>query len=210
MDPHAAPTLRRPRCARCDRPLAACLCHRVVTVANRVPVLVLQHPLEAGHAKGTVPLLRLSLAHCRVEVGEQFDAGELRSWMGERPVLLYPDTGSSSSVSSSFSSAPVAALPRAAPGCLVVIDATWRKSRLMLHRNPLLQQLPRWSLEAPPASRYGMRRAHRDGQRSTLEATVHALADIEGRAPAHEALLAALDGLVNDWSDRLPMRTTST
>ena len=29
---------------------------------------------------------------------------------------------------------------------LIVLDGTWRKSRKMLYRNPLLQQLPRLSL----------------------------------------------------------------
>ena len=79
---------------------------------------------------------------------------------------------------------------------LVVIDATWRKSRKMLHLNPALQLLPRLALEAVPSSRYLIRKAHKPGQLSTLEATCAALAQLGGDAAAFEALLAAFDGFV--------------
>ncbi|CAN7279900.1 tRNA-uridine aminocarboxypropyltransferase [Rhizobacter sp. LjRoot28] len=190
MDPNASPS-RRLRCARCQRPAATCLCHLAVPVANRTEVLVLQHPMEAGHAKGTVPLLHLSLARSRIEVGERFDPDVLQGWLGDDAVLLYPEEGGPGSTPALLQ-----------PGRLVVIDATWRKSRLMLHVNPLLRQLPRLALSAPPASRYGMRRAHRPAQRSTLEATLLALEQLEGASPAHAALLGALDELVRDWSAR--------
>jgi DTW domain-containing protein YfiP len=55
---------------------------------------------------------------------------------------------------------------------LVVLDGTWRKSRKMLHLNPLLRRLPRLSLEDVPASNYLIRKAHKVGQLSTLEATL--------------------------------------
>ena len=63
---------------------------------------------------------------------------------------------------------------------LIVLDGTWRKSRKMLYRNPLLQQLPRLSLQRMPASHYLIRKAHRPDQLSTLEATCAALAQLEG------------------------------
>lgn len=195
MDANATSS-RRLRCARCHRPATTCLCHLAVPVDNRTDVLVLQHPMEAGHAKGTVPLLHLSLARSRIEVGERFDPDLLQGWLGDDAVLLYPEEETSVSVP-----APLQ------PGRLVVIDATWRKSRLMLHVNPLLRQLPRLALSAPPASRYGMRRAHRPAQRSTLEATVLALEQLEGASPGHAALLGALDQLVQDWSTRAGLTT---
>ncbi|MEG1455601.1 MAG: tRNA-uridine aminocarboxypropyltransferase, partial [Comamonas sp.] len=79
---------------------------------------------------------------------------------------------------------------------LVVIDGTWRKSRKMLYLNPLLQRLPRLALRDLPASRYAIRRAHRPGQLSTLEAAYCALAQLEPANGKLEALLQAMDALV--------------
>jgi DTW domain-containing protein YfiP len=64
---------------------------------------------------------------------------------------------------------------------LVVIDATWRKSLRMLLEHPTLAALPRLSLDAPAPTRYrAIRAARRADQVSTLEATVQALATLEG------------------------------
>jgi DTW domain-containing protein YfiP len=79
---------------------------------------------------------------------------------------------------------------------LVVLDATWRKSRKMLHQNPALQRLPRLALDEVPQSRYAIRKAHAPGQLSTLEATCAALAQLEGDTTRWQPLLAAFDGFV--------------
>jgi DTW domain-containing protein YfiP len=82
------------------------------------------------------------------------------------------------------------------PVRLVVLDATWRKSRKMLYLNPLLQCLPRLSLDTTHLSRYLIRKAHKPGQLSTLEATCAALAQLERDAPSFQPLLDAFDGFV--------------
>jgi DTW domain-containing protein YfiP len=158
-----------------------------VPTANRLPLLVLQHPAEAGHAKNSVRLLRLGLAACRVEVGEHVDADRLAGWLDVPggSLLLYPDTTRGSRTPAETVATP---LPR--PGQLVLLDGTWRQSRALLNAHPLLQQLPRMALPAPPPSAYLHRRAHRPAQRSTLEAACLALGWLEGR-PAHYALLLA-------------------
>ena len=87
----------------------------------------------------------------------------------------------------------------------MVLDGTWRKSRKMLHQNPLLQQLPRLPLRELPASRYRIRTAHQPHQLSTLEATCAALAQLEGSAEQFEPLLSAFDGFVAQqaaWQSR--------
>jgi DTW domain-containing protein len=83
-----------------------------------------------------------------------------------------------------------------APLRLVVLDGTWRKSRKMLHLNPLLQHLPRLALHNPPAPRYLIRKAQQSHQLSTLEATCAALVQLEGNAAAVAPLLTAFDGFV--------------
>lgn len=192
----------RPRCAACQRPLSACLCRWVVPTANQVPLLILQHPLEARQSKGSVRLLQQSLQQCRVEVGDNFDPARLAGWLHETagaatrlPVLLYP---------AQPHAAPAGPPPDAATCRLVLLDGTWGKTLGLLHAHPALQALPRWALPAPPPSRYRVRRAHRPEQRSSLEAACLALGALEGAPARYEPLLAAFDGWVGSLAARMP------
>jgi DTW domain-containing protein YfiP len=74
---------------------------------------------------------------------------------------------------------------------LVVIDATWRKSRKMLYLNPSLAALPRLALGDVPESAYRIRKAHAPHQLSSFEAAAHALQQLTGDAPACTRLLAS-------------------
>jgi DTW domain-containing protein YfiP len=170
-------TSSRAVCAYCRRPQTTCLCALARATRHRTEVLVLQHPQEQRHAKNSVALLRLSLAHCEVVVGERFAPGVLQALLqrpGREVRLLYPDT-------------PAAPAPPAVPQTagalvrLVVLDATWRKSLRMLLEHPALAALPRLSLGTPAPTHYrAIRAARRADQVSTLEATVQALAMLEG------------------------------
>jgi DTW domain-containing protein len=170
-------TRRRVACVRCLRPQVTCICALTTATAHCTEVLVLQHPQEQRHAKNSVAMLRLSLAHCEVVVGERF-APEVLATLLHRPGretrLLYPDVPA----------VPAGSAPGTTAGQsvrLVVLDATWRKSLRMLLEHPALAALPRLSLDAPEPTRYrAIRAARRANQVSTLEATVQALAMLEG------------------------------
>jgi len=185
--------LSRPTFPDCLRPARACVCAWRAPIANRVEVLLLQHPMETANAKNTLTLLRLSLARCTVTVGEAFAPQALEQLLhgplpgSVQPVLLYPATPGTPRIAPD---------PGGPPPRLVVLDATWRKSRKMLALNPALQALPRLSLSAPPPSQYLIRKAHKPGQLSTLEAVCHALAQLEGDAERYQPLLRAFDGFV--------------
>jgi DTW domain-containing protein YfiP len=190
-----APSVSPRRCARCER--AACLCALLpaVPLAHQVEVLVLQDPHERLAAKGTVPLLRLGLQACQVQVGERFES--LAAGSTRTDLLLYPPTPGE----------PVHVLDPLPPPQhlrLIVLDGTWRKSRKLLHQNPWLSALPRLALDAARHARYGaMRKAQAPGQLSTLEATLQALEQLEGPrfAPlwqAFEAFLARQHGALRD------------
>jgi DTW domain-containing protein YfiP len=188
----------RLRCATCLRPQRGCICRWITPVACQVEVLILQHPLEADNPKGTARLLQLSLRSSRLLVGEVFDTPAWQPPGNTRQnLLLYPDLPSDRG-------AGLPLPPPPAPGVLrdpsqlrlIVPDGTWRKSRKLLHLNPALQQLPRLSLQDLPASNYRIRRAHRPGQLSTLEAVCAALAQLEADSGPFQPLLRAFDGFV--------------
>ena len=202
-------------CATCLRPQSACLCQWVRPTAHAVEVLILQHPLEVAQAKGSARLLHLSLQRSRLVTGEVFEASTLHALLTapfepqsgdtqpRKTLLLYPDTPVE--VDLPLVSPPVLEAVHLAPPAglrLVVLDGTWRKSRKMLYLNPLLQGLPRLALRDLPPSHYLIRKAHRPDQRSTLEATCAALAQLEGDACQFGALMAAFDGFVAQQAKR--------
>jgi DTW domain-containing protein YfiP len=203
----AASSARRPVCASCWRPQSSCICRWITPVVNVVEVLILQHPLEVDHPKGSARLLQLSLAHSRMLTGERFAAQHLQQLLtapfqagaaasgARHNILLYPDTPQDRAPGRPPPLAPGLLLD-ASKLRLIVLDGTWRKSRKMLVLNPLLQQLPRLALQQMPASNYRIRRAHKSDQLSTLEAICAALAQLEGGAGKFQPLLAAFDGFV--------------
>ena len=203
---------KRAICPRCLRPQSACLCPWIRPTAHQAEVLILQHPMEVQEAKGTARLLHLSLARSRLVTGEQFAPAELQALLTgpfdtlepasaaaapRQAVLLYPDMPQDRALGWP---APRALTPgdlhNPAGLRLVVLDGTWRKSRKMLHLNPLLQHLPRLALAQLPASRYRIRKARQLYQLSTLEACCAALAQLQNDAEPFEPLLAAFDGWV--------------
>jgi DTW domain-containing protein YfiP len=148
-------------------------------LAVRTELVVLQHPAEAGHAKNTAAFLTLGLRPAaRLLRGEVFDP----VLAGPATALLYPGGARS-------------AVDPASIDRLILLDGSWRQSRRLLAANPWLAALPRLPLPPQP-SRYAIRRAHRPGQLSTLEAGLHALAQLEGSPDRFAPLWAAFDEFV--------------
>jgi len=195
---------KRARCAACLRAQSACICRWIAHVEPRAALLVLQHPLEVANAKNSARLLHLSVAGSVLAVGEAFDAAELAALLhadGRLPVLLYPDTPGDAALP-----APPPFVPMPAGRLrLVVLDATWRKSRKMLYLNPALQELPRLALVDVAPSNYRIRKAHAPHQLSSLEAAAQALAQLEGDDAAFQPLLDAFEGFVQQQAAYMPL-----
>lgn len=167
-------------CPRCERPACTCLCATLpAPLPVRTELVILQHPAEAGHAKNTAAFLTLGLSPAaRLLRGETFDP----ALAGPGTVLLYPGQGE-------------AAMP-AHIGRLVLLDGSWRQSRRLLAANPWLAVLPRLALPETP-SRYALRRSHRPGQLSTVEAGLHALALLDGGPERFAPLWSAFAAFVH-------------
>ncbi len=193
-------TQGRAHCSRCNRPETACICRWITPVSNRVEVLILQHPLEVDNAKNTAGLLHLCLRQSALHVGEGFDADWLAAKLAEGDkinLLLYPPTPDAGSLGL-LSPAPLPDLTPYQPEQLrlVLLDATWRKSRRQLYLNPVLQTLPRLALRDCPASGYRIRKAEAPHQLSSLEAAARALSQLEHKDQDYAALEATFAGFV--------------
>ena len=201
----------RSLCAQCLRPPRACWCGCVQPIQSQVQVLVLQHPMEVGHAKNTARALHLCVQGSQLKVGEVFEPEDLHHWLHApwtvddasepiRTVLLYPSTPYDPQLP--VLPAPVMPsqwLVQPKGLRLVVIDGTWRKSRKMLYLNPALQKLPRFALNDVPQGRYAIRKAHAPGQLSSFEAAALALAQLQGWGDEHEAwqhLMHSFDAVI--------------
>jgi DTW domain-containing protein len=177
-------------------------------------VLILQHPLEVHHAKNTARLLHLSLTGSRLVVGEAFDDVQLQALVppNNYSILVYPpqpldgnnDGNTPHCVAAQLDATRLPPMAPASKTTLIVLDATWRKSRKMLHTSPALQRLPRLSLDKVLRSVYTVRKAHKEGQLSTLEATCAALAQLEGDTAKFTPLLHAFSRFVAQQIARRP------
>jgi len=200
-------------CLQCSRPGRNCICALVTQIANQVEVLILQHPDEAPNAKNTAGLLQLSLKNSQLRQGEVFNEDELLSWLfsnQKQPLLLYPDTPEYKALGLEPPHAPLEINRFTSDQLrLVVIDATWRKSRKMLYLNRALQRLPRLALEKTPESLYKIRKAHSENQLSTLEASCYALQQLEQQQIDYAPLLGAMSLFVAQQSAFVPDTTPS-
>jgi DTW domain-containing protein YfiP len=202
------PATKRPICSNCNRPARNCICALISPITNQVEILILQHPDEAPNAKNTAGLLHLSLKNSQLHIGERFIAEELHSWLfsdQKHPLLLYPEIPEYESLGIDPPKPPLT------PGQftpyqlrLVVIDATWRKSRKMIYLNRTLQSLPRMTLAETPASIYTIRKAHSENQLSTLEASCYALQQLEQPQCDYAPLLQAMSQFVAQQSAFVP------
>jgi DTW domain-containing protein YfiP len=188
-------------CARCRKPIAACICDRAETLPTKLRVVILQHPQENDALLGTAPLLTLMLPKAEVRIGLSWPSltGALGASIVDRSrwavlavakvpealvdraasesVLLYDPNGRERKLSS--------------PGLdgILVLDGSWSQAKTLWWRNPWLLKLPRLHLNPAEPSMYGrLRKEPRREAVSTLEAVADVLPAL-GEAPATRTVL---------------------
>jgi len=171
-------------CPTCQRPLKVCYCSALVEIANRIEVLIIQHPLEQKHPFNTGRMAHLCLSNSELVVAESLSVEELAQLLKPRAALLYPSLSWLPEVEQIQPGTTQAAELQQ----LVVIDATWRKSKKMLHLHPLLQQLPRVSFEGELNSNYQVRHSSLENSLSTIESIAMAMQQLESGRGFQELL----------------------
>jgi DTW domain-containing protein YfiP len=175
-----------PRCEGCGLRGAACLCGEVVARPVRTSVVLLTHRAERRKSTNTGRLVALALKGAEVRLRGEQEAPPRAPLPEGRRLLLFPD--------------PEARVVspedgRGGPVVLVVPDGNWSQARRIARRDPDAQGAEPVKLPPGGPSRYGLRRAPREGTVSTIEAVARALGLLEG-ADVEEELMAILDVFV--------------
>jgi len=155
--------MSREVCYVCHRAKVACLCGRIERQANQIKVIVLQHPDEARHAKGSAIIAELGLRQYQCWVGENFTQHEkLNALIKNRADeirVLYP----------AEQALELGAVNNSPVEYLIIIDATWRKARRIWECNTHLHGLMCVALSAEKTSNYRIRKVPQVGYLSTVE-----------------------------------------
>ncbi|NRA60992.1 MAG: DTW domain-containing protein [Psychrobium sp.] len=175
---------KREQCTRCLRAKTACLCHTITPLNSQLSLIILQHPSEVKHAKGTAKIVELSLSSCKIIVGEDFsdnaDFNEILNASDKNTWLLYPanDAISVNELKQQLSVQTQQA--NLADVQVIVLDGSWKKAYKMYCLNPRLAALPCIGLDVSNESNYRIRKSSRSDSLSTLEACHALLTQFEG------------------------------
>lgn len=195
---------RRALCPRCFRPLSACYCGDLEAVVAPVRIALLQPAKERKHPLNTGRIVTLAVSNCDLFEGEDFSERDVDGSQAKalhqlldqyrgRTWLLYPGENAITPAKLLAQTSTVSDAPEA---LLVVLDATWKKSRKMLYLCPALAALPRVTLPRAIISRYRLRKVPRDGYLSTVEAVTAVLEELGHNPQGCESMLAAFEGMI--------------
>ena len=184
----------RKTCPNCQRPIPVCYCSALVQVANTVRVLIIQHQLEQRHPFNTGHMAQLCLSNSELIVAETLSATQLTRILKTPSALLYPSLPwlpDSPEITPETREPAVDSYIQQ----LIVIDATWNKSKKMLHLHPALQELPRLHLKCKLKSNYQIRKTSVADGLSTIESIVEALSILEPEG-AFETMLQPFERMI--------------
>ncbi len=186
---------KRAICKRCLKALPACICSTIESIDNQHFVHILQDPSEEKKAIGTARILELSLQHCKITVGETFDASLFAL---DNCYLLFPDE----------SAIPAGQLMQKAAidphSQFIVLDGSWKKAYKLLMSNPFLQALPKVTINAEAKSNYRIRKSPREDGLSTVEAGYYLLAQLENNSQKFAPLLKSFEYMIDYQIAQIP------
>jgi DTW domain-containing protein YfiP len=199
-------------CPRCLKPLPLCICDTVEPIANRVALLILQHPQEQDRALGTARLTALHLRNATLKIGLSWPS--LTKALG-RPVdpqrwaVLYLGSAHAGQLAPGRD---VVVLDRKGTALVdqeaaladidgvVVLDGTWSQAKTLWWRNAWMLKCRRVVLGPSRPSRYGkLRREPRRDGLATIEAAALLLSRVEQRPEIALALNKSFEHMLERY-----------
>ncbi|MEP1741998.1 MAG: tRNA-uridine aminocarboxypropyltransferase [Kangiellaceae bacterium] len=172
--------MTRKTCNQCMRPTALCYCSKIQPINNRLELIIIQHPKESKHPFNTGNLVHQCLKNSTLMIKERLSIDELNQLLEVPCAILYPsmtwlpevpELTIEKSADNQFHINGDTELSHAVKR-LIVIDATWRKSKKMMFQHSQLQLVPRVSLIGNLKSNYRIRNSKLSGALNSVE-SVH-------------------------------------
>jgi DTW domain-containing protein YfiP len=188
-----------PVCPRCLKPLALCVCDEVRPIANRIAVLILQHPQEQDKLLGTARLTAQQFSNATFRVGLSWPSlakalgksAEPKRWatlfLGAAKPSDYPAGRDVAAFDRKNKAVEDQDRELAGIDGIILLDGSWSQAKTLWWRNAWLLKGKRIALRPRRPSQYGrLRREPRREGLSTIEAAGMVLAQLEKR-PETEA-----------------------
>ena len=201
-------------CPHCQKPESLCVCVEVTPIANRIAVLVLQHPQEQDKVLGSAGLAVRHFATAALRVGLSWPSlakalGPLAERVSTDPkrwAVLYLGAARAAElprgrdvVAVDGKGKPAADQAAALAGLagILIFDGTWSQAKTLWWRNAWVLKMHRIVLAPARPSRYGaLRREPRREGLSTLEAAALAVSRLETRPEIEAALGASFERML--------------
>lgn len=208
-DAIAPAPLDAPDCPRCQKPPELCVCDGIEPIANKVELLILQHPQEQDKELGTARLTTLHLKNAVMKIGLSWPS--LTKILG-RPVdpqrwaILYLGSVKADAAAPGRDIVVVDKKGEAVDNQdyalrgidgIILLDGTWSQAKALWWRNAWMLKCRRVVLGPRQPSRYGkLRREPRRDGLSTLEAAAMLLGRLEKRPDIEATLTASFERLL--------------
>jgi DTW domain-containing protein len=180
--------MSRITCNICYRPELLCYCSVIKPIDNRIKITIIQHPTEQKHPFNTGRIIDLCLTNSELIVKKSLSTLDLDSILSIPSVLLYPDMAWLPDVEK-LTLTLDNSLPQVATAeknefvksikQVIIIDATWRKSKRIMFQHQRLQHLPRINLIGSLETNYRVRKGSEIGGLNSIESCFHSLSFLE-------------------------------
>ncbi|MCF4165076.1 DTW domain-containing protein [Zavarzinia compransoris] len=215
--PQAAP--EEEACPRCGKVPKLCVCEGITPIANKVELLILQHPQEQDKALGTakLALLHLEKAHFRIGLSwaslskalgrEATPSKWAVLYLGSTEVKTLPKDREIVAVDAK--GVPLADQfdPLKGVQGVILLDGTWSQAKTLWWRNPWVLKCRRFVLNPGKPSAYGkLRKEPRRESLSTLEAAAMLLSRLEKNPAIEDAMRASFDKLLTAYKAEQPKK----
>ncbi|CAN5395041.1 tRNA-uridine aminocarboxypropyltransferase [soil metagenome] len=199
-------------CPRCGKPLPLCICGSVEPIANRIELLILQHPQEQDRALGTARLAAQHFKKATLKIGLSWPSLSKalgRSVYPQDWAILYLGSAKGADLATERDVVAIdrkgeiednqRAILKDIEG-IVLLDGTWSQAKALWWRNAWMLKCRRIILGPAHASLYGkLRKEPRSDGLSTIEAAGMVLARLEGRPEIETALGATFQRMLSQY-----------
>ncbi|MGL5164286.1 MAG: tRNA-uridine aminocarboxypropyltransferase [Afipia sp.] len=201
-------------CPRCGKPLPLCICDSVEPIANRIELLILQHPQEQDRALGTARLTAQHFQNATHKIGLSWPSLSKALGRSVDPLdwaILYLGSAKVADLATERDVVAInkkgelednqRAILKDIEG-VVLLDGTWSQAKALWWRNAWMLKCRRIILGPARPSLYGkLRKEPRSDGLSTIEAAGMVLAKLEGRSDIETTLNATFQRMLAQYRD---------